>query len=152
MEYKSLMVEADGPFLTVGRLAKKAGVNLQTVLYYERRRILLPARRTESGYRLYGPDAWRVLHFIKEAQQLGFALEEIGRLLRLRVRRRAQCVQVKRQAQARLAVVQEKLSTLGAMERSLRRLIRNCSANTLTDRCPVLEGLEFGSAARPSAS
>lgn len=129
-------------YLTVGRVAKQAGVNLQTVLYYERRRLLVPARRTDSGYRLYAPEAVRVILFIKNAQELGFSLAEIARLLRLRVGHAVHCGKVKKQAQARLEIVQEKIGGLRAMEKVLKRLIRTCAAKGTTASCPILESLE----------
>jgi len=129
-------------FLTVGQVARQAGVNLQTVLYYERRRLLSPARRSDSGYRLYAPEAVRVIRFIKNAQALGFALDEAAKLLRLRVKARSQCGPVKRQAQARLDMVREKISGLRAMERALRRLLETCAARGTTDSCPILDSLE----------
>ena len=75
--------------LTVGKVAKRAGVNLQTVLYYERRGLLTPDGRTDAGYRLYSSDAARKILFVKNAQSLGFTLNEIAGLLRLRIRRPA---------------------------------------------------------------
>ncbi|MDX6770167.1 MAG: MerR family DNA-binding protein [Elusimicrobiota bacterium] len=128
--------------LTVGRIARQAGVNLQTVLYYERRRLLSPAGRSASGYRLYAPETVSVIRFIKNAQELGFTLDEVAKLLRLRVNHRSQCESVKRQAQARLEMVQEKISGLRAMERTLRRLLKTCAARGTTDSCPILESLE----------
>lgn len=129
-------------YLTVGKIARQAGVNLQTVLYYERRRLLSPARRSDSGYRLYAPEIVCVISFIKNAQALGFTLDEIAKLLRLRVNHRSQCEPVKHQAQARLKMVREKISGLRAMERTLRRLLRTCAARGTTDSCPILESLE----------
>lgn len=129
-------------YLTVGKIARRAGVNLQTVLYYERRRLLSPARRSDSGYRLYAPEAVQVIRFIKNAQALGFTLDEAAKLLRLRVNHRSQCESVKRQAQARLDMVHEKIAGLRAMERTLRRLLRTCAARGTTDSCPILESLE----------
>ena len=128
--------------LTVGRVARQAGVNLQTVLYYERRRLLSPAGRSASGYRLYAPETVSVIRFIKNAQVLGFTLDEVAKLLRLRVNHRSQCESVKRQAQARLGMVQEKITGLRAMERTLRRLLKTCAARGTTDSCPILESLE----------
>lgn len=129
-------------YLTVGKLARQAGVNLQTVLYYERRRLLAPARRTDSGYRLYAPEAVRVIRFIKSSQALGFSLDEAAKLLSLRVASRSQCESVSRQARARLVIVREKISRLKAMERSLSRLLKTCAARGTTDSCPLLESLE----------
>lgn len=128
--------------MTIGKVARQAGVNLQTVRYYERRKLLAPAGRTESGYRLYSPEAVRVIRFIKNAQALGFTLDEIGRLLRLRVRHGGQCGRVRKQAQARLEMVQEKMAGLHAMEKTLKRLIRTCVTQATTDACPILESLE----------
>lgn len=130
--------------LTIGRVAKWAGVNVQTVRYYERRGLLLPDGRRDSGYRLYGEEAVRKLLFIRNAQGLGFSLDEIARLLRLRVGRTVRCGKVKRRAQARLKTVQGKIAGLRAMERVLQRLIRTCSVRGTTDRCPILESLEDG--------
>lgn len=129
-------------YLTVGKIARQAGVNLQTVLYYERRRLLSPTRRSDSGYRLYAPEAVRVIRFIKNAQALGFTLDEIAKLLRLRVRSRSRCGPVKRQARARLELVQGKIAGLRAMERTLRRLLKTCAARGTTDSCPILDSFE----------
>ncbi|MBI2362917.1 MAG: MerR family transcriptional regulator [Elusimicrobia bacterium] len=128
--------------LTAGTLAKAGGVNIQTVRYYERRRLLLPGRRTDSGYRLYAPEAVRVLRFIKNAQELGFTLVEVAGLLRLRVGRRSQCGAVRRSAEARLKVVHGKIAALRAMEGILRRLVRTCAAKATTASCPILDSLE----------
>lgn len=136
------MGKSGADYLTVGKVAKQAGVNLQTVLYYERRRLLIPAQRTDSGYRLYDPEAVRVIRFIKNAQELGFTLDEIARLLRLRVGRRSHCGQVRRQAEARLKIVREKSQRLKAMERVLNGLIRTCSRRGTTESCPILDSLE----------
>lgn len=130
--------------LTIGVLARRAGVNVQTVRYYERRGLLAPARRTEAGYRLYGPDAARVLLFIRNAQGLGFTLAEIAGLLRLRVGRASQCAKVKRRATQRLETVRVKIAALRAMERALARLVRTCSRDGRTGACPILESLEGG--------
>ena len=129
-------------YLTIGKVAERAGVNLQTVFYYERRRMLSHARRTESGYRLYKPEAVQVIRFIKNAQALGFSLDEVSRLLRLRVGRKTQCRPVRRQAETRLEIVQEKIAGLRAIEKALKRLIRTCSVRGTTDSCPILESLE----------
>lgn len=131
-------------YLTIGKVAKQAGVNLQTVFYYERRRMLSCSKRTESGYRLYAPEAVRIIRFIKNAQGLGFSLDEVSRLLKLRVGHKTQCGPVRRQAEARLEIVQEKIAGLRAIEKALKRLVRTCSVRGTTGSCPVLESLEDG--------
>lgn len=131
-------------YMTIGKLAKRTGVNVQTIFYYERRRLLAPAKRTDSGYRLYAPQAVRAIRFIKNAQGLGFSLEEIAKLLGLRVSHRNQCRSVKRQAEVRLKLVREKIAGLRSMEQALRRLLKTCAAQGTTDSCPILESLEEG--------
>lgn len=128
--------------LTIGKLAKQAGVNIDTVRYYERRGLLSPDGYRDSGYRLYDPEAARKLRFIKNAQELGFTLKEISGLLRLRVSSRARCGDVKKKAEVKLAGVQEKIAGLKALERVLRDLIRSCRSRATTDHCPILESLE----------
>ncbi|MBI4350693.1 MAG: MerR family transcriptional regulator [Elusimicrobia bacterium] len=128
--------------LTIGIIAKRAAVNVQTVRYYERRGLLAPGGRRRSGYRLYTPETVLVIRFIKNAQRLGFSLEEISRLLRLRVGRGAQCGPAKRQAEARLGLVREKIADLRAMEKALLRLLKTCARRGTTDHCPILESLK----------
>ena len=130
--------------ITIGRVAKLARVNIQTVRYYERRGILSPDGHRESGYRLYTDEAIRKIRFIKNAQELGFTLDEITRLLSLRVGRRTQCAKVRRQAEARLDIVKSKIGALKAMEQVLGRLVRTCSRRGTTAACPILESLEYG--------
>lgn len=128
--------------LTIGKLAKAVGVNIQTVRYYERRRLLSPTARKLSGYRLYGDDALRRLRFIKNAQALGFTLHEIAELLNLRVISTARCGDVQRKAQAKLVQVEAKVRDLRALARVIRDLIKSCKAQQTTDHCPILKSLE----------
>ena len=128
--------------LTIGQLAKSAGVHIQTVRYYERLHLLGPAARASSGYRLYGPEEERRLRFIKNAQALGFTLREIDELLNLRVSSRARCGDVQRKAKEKLQCVEAKAQDLRALARALERLIQTCRAGQPTDHCPILKSLE----------
>lgn len=128
---------------TIGAIAKKAGVNIQTVRYYERRSLLVPDDHRESGYRLYSDSAIKKLRFIKNAQELGFTLDEIMGLLKLQARHRSQCAEVKRRAEEKLADVQSKTAALKNLEKTLKSLIKTCHARTPTDPCPILRTLEF---------
>ena len=128
--------------LTIGQLAKEVGVNVQTVRYYERLNLLLPPVRKPSGYRLYGTSDSKRLHFIKNAQSLGFTLHEIGELLNLRVSTAARCGDVQRKAEDKLRQVEAKVRDLQALARALQSLIHNCKAGQPTDRCPILKSLE----------
>ena len=127
---------------TIGQLAKAVDVNVQTVRYYERLKLLSPSARRPSGYRIYGEDEERRLRFIKNAQGLGFTLQEIAELLTLSVTSTARCGDVQRRAQAKLKHVEAKVWNLQALAKSLRSLIRTCRAGQPTNRCPILQSLE----------
>ena len=128
--------------VTIGRLAKDVGVNIQTIRYYERLKLLAPTARMPSGYRLYGTAEVQRLRFIKNAQALGFTLQEIMDLLNLRVSSAARCGDVQQKAAAKLAAVEVKVLDLQALARALRSLIRTCRAGQPTNRCPILKSLE----------
>ena len=130
--------------MTVGELAERAGVNIETVRYYERRGLLPEPARTASGYRRYEPGALARLRFIKRAQGLGFTLHEVEELLALRVRGGATCDAVGRKTRAKIALVRAKLRELEAMEKSLTRLAAACDARRPTGECPILHALEEG--------
>src|SRR5713226_8911199 len=98
--------------LTIGHLAKQAGVNLETVRYYERRGLLLRPPRSASGYRLFPAEAARRLRFIRRAQELGFSLAEIGELLSLRVSRSTTSGDIRARAEAKIARSEELTSEL----------------------------------------
>lgn len=127
---------------TIGQLAKAVDVNVQTVRYYERLKLLNPSARRPSGYRIYGEDEERRLRFIKNAQALGFTLQEIAELLSLRVSSTARCGDVQRKAQAKLEQVERKVRDLQALARALRSLLHDCRAGQPTEQCPILTSLE----------
>lgn len=128
--------------LTIGQIAKLAGVNIQTLRYYERRRLLVPVTRKSSGYRLYDEAAVRRLTFIRNAQELGFTLKEVSDLLALRVNNTARCEEVKRRAQSKLAEVQKRLKRLKRLNQVLEELVQACEARRPTADCPILRSLE----------
>lgn len=128
--------------MTIGQAAKQAGVNIQTIRYYERRGFVKPDARRESGYRLYAEEAVRRILFIKKAQELGFTLKDIDRLLRLSVGSSSRCQDVRKKAQSHLADVREKIARLRSIEKVLSGLIRTCLKKGRTDPCPILKSLE----------
>lgn len=127
---------------TIGEVARTAGVNIQTIRYYERRRLLTPKTRKISGYRLYDEGAMKRLRFIKNAQELGFSLNEISELLNLRVSSKARCGDIQKKAQQKLDDVKLKIGRLAAIERVLKSLIKTCHREETTDQCPILNSLE----------
>lgn len=128
--------------LTTGQLAAAAGVNIQTVRYYERRGLLAAPRRAASGYRQYTPDAVSRIRFIKHAQEMGFALKEIQELLALRVRHAAACHSVERKTRGKIELVERKIRHLDRIRETLQQLAAACAARRATDECPILEALE----------
>jgi MerR family mercuric resistance operon transcriptional regulator len=130
------------PVLTIGQLARRAGVNVETVRYYERRALLPEPPRTRAGYRQYAPDAVRRMGFIKRAQELGFTLDEIAELLALRVDPETNCDAVEAQAEHAIARIDAKVAHLDRMRAALGKLVKACRARRPTDECPVLETLE----------
>lgn len=125
----------------IGELAALAGVPTATVRYYERRGLIAPARRTPSGYRQYGADAARRLRFIKHAQELGFSLEEIQRMLALRSEDPAACAQVQALTRQKVRAVRQRLMELRRLEASLEVLTRSCAMHEPADPCPILAAL-----------
>ncbi len=128
--------------LTIGQLAKNAEVNIETVRYYERRRLIPEPPRRKSGYRQYTSDYVARIRFIKRAQELGFSLNEIADLLALRVETESACGEVKRHAELKMADIEGKIQTLQQMKQALAELVVVCNANGTTGECPILETLE----------
>ena len=128
--------------LTIGRVARGAGIAIDTVRYYERQGLLEKPERTSSGYRQYPASAVARLRFIRQAKELGFSLREIRELLALRVDARKTCGDVKKRALRKIADVEHRIAQLERMRRALARLASQCSGAGPTSRCPILEALE----------
>ncbi len=131
--------------LTTGRLAKRAGVNIETIRYYERKGLLPVPPRRESGYRQYPPEAVQRIRFIKRAQELGFSLREIADLLDLRVAEHRSCDEVRQQAEAKIQHIEEKIRDLQRVLNALRQLSASCSNTESQEECPLLAYLEEAS-------
>jgi DNA-binding transcriptional MerR regulator len=123
----------------IGSLAKRAGVGIDTVRYYERAGLLVPNRRLASGYRRYGELELARLRFIRRAQALGFTLREIRELLALSARR--DVARVKRSAQAKLADVEGKIAALEKVRDGLATLVAACPGHGRAADCPILKAL-----------
>jgi Hg(II)-responsive transcriptional regulator len=136
------MVMEKKKLLQIGEVAAEAGVNIQTVRYYERMNILKPATRKQSGFRLYEADSINNIKFIKHAQELGFTLEEIKELLKLRAPSTGRCERVKVKAKSKLSSIQDKLKLLRQMEKNLKNLIEDCENLSPSSTCPIIEGME----------
>jgi MerR family transcriptional regulator, mercuric resistance operon regulatory protein len=132
-----------GESVSIGELSKRSGVNIETIRYYERIKMLPTPARTASGRRVYGPAERRILAFIRRSRDLGFTLEEIRALLALGGPERAPCADVHKIASAHLANVRHKLSDLAKLEAILAETVAQCSDGAAPD-CPVLNILDAG--------
>jgi MerR family mercuric resistance operon transcriptional regulator len=133
--------------LTIGRLAAQAGVNLETVRYYERVGLMLPPERTPGGHRDYRPEHRARLTFIRRARELGFGLEDIRALIRLAQPDQISCAEVKDIASRHLDAVRAKLADLARLEALLDSTVRQCGAGDVPI-CPVIEVLDGAQDAR----
>jgi DNA-binding transcriptional MerR regulator len=124
------------------QVAQQAGVNAQTLRYYERRGVLPDPPRTASGYRSYWPEAVCLARFVNRAQELGFSLTEIDVLLQLADGGPESCVAARQLAEHKVAVLDAKIASLQAMRASLRRLIVTCARPPAERVCPLLDSLE----------
>jgi MerR family copper efflux transcriptional regulator len=127
------------PTMTIGRLAKQAGVNIDTIRYYERNGLMPEAVRRASGYREYALSDVERLLFIVRAKALGFTLAEIGELLSLSADRDVRGV--KRRAEQRLEQVEHKIKELQRVRRGLKTLIDACPGHGDLERCPIVAAL-----------
>jgi DNA-binding transcriptional MerR regulator len=110
--------------MQIGKLAKRAGVSVQTVRFYERRGLLPIPRRKESGYRIYGEEELKRLRFIRQAKTLQFSLEEIGELLRMREKGLSPCCDVINIGERHLKEVEQQIAELGLFRDELSRAIK----------------------------
>src|SRR5438477_10623226 len=101
--------------MKIGTAAERAGVNVQTLRYYERRGLLPRLQRRPSGYREFPDDAVRIVRFVKRAQDLGFTLDEVEELLLLRNDRRRDRVRIRAVAERRIKQIDQKVAELQAM-------------------------------------
>ncbi len=128
--------------LSIGQVARRAGVGVETVRFYEREGLVESPPRRASGYRQYSEQAVKRIRFIKRAQQLGFSLKEITELLMLRVDAQIPCEEVKKRAEAKLAEVERKVIELQRMRQALLQVAALCTGQGSASACPMLEALD----------
>ncbi|WP_437723538.1 MerR family transcriptional regulator [Sorangium sp. So ce861] len=140
------MVHTRSMALRTGEVAKAAGVNIQTLRFYEREGLIAPPKRTASGYRQYSEDTVRIVTFIKRAQELGFTLREAKELLKLRAAGPARGPAARVAAEIKLRDIDEKIRDLTAIRAALSSLVETCACAGGSVYCPILESLEKPSA------
>jgi len=131
---------AQDTYLNIGGAARASGVTAKMVRHYESIGLLPPARRTEAGYRLYGPDDVRMLQFIHRSRALGFSLDQIADLLALWRDKHRASADVRRLALAHIEELDRKIAELEAMKRTLATLASSCHGDARSD-CPILDDL-----------
>ena len=133
--------------LMIGELAKRAGVTIQTIRYYERRGLVHPSQRRPAGisgvgYRIYNEDAVKRLKFILHAKELGFTLNETEELLGLKVSEKARCGDIKKKAGEKLEEIDKKIQGLQGIQKILKDLIKTCKERQATEKCPILKAID----------
>jgi len=126
--------------MTIGQVAKLAGVGVETIRFYEREGLLTKPKRKESGYRLFGPDVVSRIQFIKSVKELGFSLKEIRELLFLRVDSRATVGEVKKRVDSKIEQIDRRIHDLKKVRNALAQLSRSVGKGPVSDS-PLLDVL-----------
>ena len=127
--------------LKIGDLAKLANVEVQTIRYYESMDLLPEPTRTESGYRIYSEEYVEHIRFIKNSQELGFRLEDIQGLVKLKFSSKSRGKDVKDLVKAKIAEVEQEIEDLTELRLRLKKLDSTCSGKMKTKSCPILNTL-----------
>lgn len=127
---------------TIGQVASRAGVGVETIRFYERKGLIAKPKRRASGYRQYPPDAVRRLRFIRHAKDIGFTLREISDLLMLRVDPESTCADVRGRAHDKITDIENRIESLVQMKAALERIASKCKGRGPTSECPILEELD----------
>ena len=128
--------------LTIGQVAKRSGIGIETVRFYERKGLVEEPPRTDLGYRQYPEDVVARIRFIRRSKELGFKLKEISELLSLRVDPDTTCADVRKQTELKIADVEEKIRALQRIKTALKKLAASCVSTGPTSECPILEALD----------
>ena len=125
---------------SIGEAARRSGVKIETIRFYERSGLLAPPPRTTGGHRVYGSAAAQRLNFIRRARELGFTLAQVRELLALADERGATCAEVERLARDHLVEVRSRIADLSRMDVVLSDLVTHCAGDKVPE-CPILEAL-----------
>ena len=132
--------------LTIGKVAKLAEVNVETIRYYQRRGLLAEPEKPYMGYRHYPADIVKHIRFIKRAQALGFTLNEVSVLMELEKARA--CGKTRARALDKINAIDQKLTGLTSMRKALAALVRQCKAGRSAKGCPIIRVLEESESSR----
>ena len=124
---------------TIGRLAQEAGVNVETVTFYERRGLLLQPKTPASGWRVYDPSAVWILHYIKLRRQLGFTLSELKALLAKVGTGKPFCRSVQEAYELKIRLLGRRIEQMKRMRRDLKKALADCMKQSALGNCPIAE-------------
>jgi len=134
--------------MTIGAVAKAAGVGVETVRFYERKKLIGQPARPLGGIRRYDRQSVQRIRFIKQAQELGFTLAEVMQLLELRLDPTRNCAEVKAEAEAKICDIDSKVESLRTMRAALVEITRSCVGDGPTSECPILDAIEESASKR----
>lgn len=129
--------------MNIGQAAKRSGLSARMIRHYEAIGLIAPAGRGDNGYRRYVEADLQRLAFIKRSRDLGFSLEEVGRLLGLWQNQQRTSAEVKALASAHIKVLERRIDELASLRDTLRELVDHCRGDERPD-CPILRELESG--------
>jgi MerR family mercuric resistance operon transcriptional regulator len=133
-------MDMDRESMTIGTIAAAAGVNVETIRFYQRKGLMPEPDKPYGSIRRYGASDLARVRFVKAAQRLGFTLEEVGELLTLDDG--AHCDEARLLAEQKLNDVRDKLADLRRIESALADLVRHCCAAHGTVSCPLISALQ----------
>ena len=129
--------------MTISKVAKKAGVGIETVRFYERKGLVdQPPKPPSGGFRVYPAEATERIRFIRQAQELGFSLREIKELLSLRMDPATDCADVRERAQTKLDEVNRKVAQMKGIQTALEKLIAACPGQGALQVCSIIDAIE----------
>lgn len=137
--------------LTIGRAARAAGVNVETIRFYERRGLIPQPPKPRDEYRLCAPETVQRLRFIRKAQEIGFSLRDIDELLSLRAHPETDCADVRERAAAKIADVDRKIAELSRVRAALQQVVASCPGRGALSACTILEALQSSEPQRPNS-
>jgi Hg(II)-responsive transcriptional regulator len=126
--------------MKIGGVAKRSGVGIETIRFYEREGLLQEPERRPSGYRQYDESTIDRLEYICQAKELGFTLAEIRELLELSFAVHDGCVHIRQRAEAKITDIEDKIRQLQKMKRSLRSIVSQCKKENSPHECPLVHG------------
>lgn len=138
--------------LTIGKLAEMTGVSSETLRYYEKMKLLVADARSPAGYRLYSPDAIRIIRFIRGAKELNFTLDEIRQLLALKSSDKSTCAEILKHTEVKIKQAEVRMLELKEIKKVLKQLAEQCPGDeTPSDCCPILDHINRKSKAMIAA-